>query len=234
MFLLLGGAANKNAVLAMTEGGKEQKRKKEYKNMVIRLTALPLPNFPQGSTTQQAAASYPTRVTCLLHSGQLLHQQSLEVRVNEMIQEGVLEDDQTVFSWQLFTATDEIRITLLSKGTPIKHWRGCWNERDALLHTGTLPVHVIFNGRMQQIVDVPLAETMQPSEREKTNGYKELLMPPLGNSPATRDGTEREKTVKLASLRDLSVIAKANVASLGMQIGESARVEEEKKGQEWT
>src|SRR5712692_5055927 len=97
-------------------------RRKEKKNM-LRLEAIPITNLPQVTRAESPPTPYTTRINCILHSGQLLEHQRLEVHVNGTRQEGVLEGNQFVFSWQFCVASDEVRITLLSRGAEVKHWQ---------------------------------------------------------------------------------------------------------------
>src|SRR6266496_5617408 len=120
--------------------------------MSIRLNAIPITGLPQVSKSD-VPAPYAVRVNCVLHSGQLSEYQELEVRVNGVLQTGVSEGDQTVFTWQFFKASDEVQIALLNRGMRIKHWQGCWNERNAVLHAGTLAVQVFFDGKVQPLTE---------------------------------------------------------------------------------
>jgi len=96
-----------------------------------------------------------------------------------------------VFSWQLLKASDEVRITLLRKGMVVKHWRGCWNECDALLHMGTLPVQVVFNGKPQPMAEDP-DMLILPVQAGQANGTYAGQMPVPGHalSANTPDGGE--------------------------------------------
>ena len=185
--------------------------------MGIRLDAIPITGLPQIMKTESEPELYATRVNCLLHSGQLLEHQCLEVRVNNVLQDGISEGNQTVFSWQFFNATDEVLIALHNRRMQTKHWRGCWNERDAILHTGTLPVQVAFNGKMQQVAgttidDISFAnldDSMPPTDAANSNGHNEHLMLESGNSTDNRKSHGDEKQIRTADVQDLLVIAEA-------------------------
>ena len=123
---------------------------------IIRLHAIPITDLPQRVKSEGPLESVAA-VNCLLQSQDLPAHQHLEVRVNGVLQQGVPEGDhQMVFSWQVTKASDTIHITLLNRGVITKHWQGCWNEGDAIFHTGTLALQVFFNGKPQ-----PVATTIE-------------------------------------------------------------------------
>lgn len=128
---------------------------------MFRLFVLPITQLPPFTHMERSTPPMPPGVTCFLAAGPLPPQQRLEVSVNGVRQEGSVEEPHLVFSWQLSNATDEIRMTLLNQRGVVATWRGCWNERDALLHTGTLPIQVVFNGTPQSPTGTLL--TGQPS-----------------------------------------------------------------------
>jgi hypothetical protein len=121
---------------------------------MIRLDAIPISSLPQRSKAD-GEGPHTARVNCVLHSGPLSAMQELTVTLNGIALAGVAEGDQFVYSWQLVLASDEVKVVLLSGGRPQKYWRGCWNARNGIVHAGTLPVQVFFNGRAQ-----PHAEAM--------------------------------------------------------------------------
>ncbi len=208
--------------------------------MGIRLDAIPITGLPQIMKTESEPEPYATRVNCLLHSGQLLEHQHLEVRVNNVLQDGISEGNQTVFSWQFFKATDEVLITLHNRGMQTKHWRGCWNERDAILHTGTLPVQVAFNGKMQQVAgttiddisSVALADSMPPTDAANSNGHSGHLMLESDNSTDNIESHGNEKQIRTADVQELLVIAEANSSPVvTQQQTEIAAAEEDEEFQ---
>lgn len=162
--------------------------------MSIRLDAIPLTGLPQ-VVQSEAPHVYTTRVNCVLHSGQLPASQHLEVSVNGAALPVAQEGNQSVFSWQFVKASDEVHIQLLSRGVLHQHWQGCWNERDAILHMGTLPVQVFFNGKSQPMVPVigglssaaTLAALRLPDESGDGNEQRE------GEGSASENGTSTER-----------------------------------------
>ncbi len=129
---------------------------------MIRLDAIPISSLPQRNNAEREEV-YAARVNCVLHSGPLSAMQELTVSLNGTPLEGVREGEQFVFSWQLLLASDEIKVVLRSGGKPQKYWHGCWNARNGIVHAGTLPVQVFFNGRAQPHVEamiIPLSEVL--------------------------------------------------------------------------
>lgn len=123
---------------------------------MILLNAIPITSLPQKSKMDVSPTPLEPRVNCMLQSGPLPAHQALEVRVNDVLQTGVQGEGQVVFSWQFFKASDEVRIVLLNRGIRMKQWQGCWNERDAILYSGTLPVQVFFAGKPQPMMEAAM------------------------------------------------------------------------------
>lgn len=157
---------------------------------MIRLDAISIIDLPQRNKAD-IPGRYAMRINCVLHSGPLPQHQELEVRINGVFQTGVREGDQHVFSWQLLQAADRVQISLRSGGVLIKHWQGFWNEQDAIIHAGTLPAQIFFDGKAQPPAEGTLALILSAS----ANGNQQLA-------------PSRE-----ALGADLSVIAVAQTAS---------------------
>lgn len=216
-------------------------------SVVIRLHAIPITDLPQRVKSEVPLESVAA-VNCLLQSQDLPAHQHLEVRVNGVLQHGVPEGDhQMVFSWQVMKASDTIHITLFNRGVITKHWQGCWNEGDAILHTGTLALQVFFNGKPQPVATTiegltaaATLTTMPPSlEAEKENGHHDVP-----SAPEAQPESQSRIIVQ-----DLFVIAEPQIAlpesqrnqeiqedEPENQFGEDAREEIEetdKTDQEW-
>lgn len=108
------------------------------------------------------------RISCLLHPGPLPTGQTLEVRVQDMALQGQSEGEQQVFSWQC-AAGEALRLILWYRGRPHREWLGCWNGEQVLLHAGTLPVQVIFAGKLQPEVDP--ADLLSLLSASRHNGH---------------------------------------------------------------
>ena len=154
---------------------------------MIRLNAIPITGLPQMSKAD-VPESYTVRVNCVLYSGQLAEYQELEVQVNRVPLKGRREGNQSVFTWQFFQASDEVQIALLSRGRRIKHWQGCWNERDAILHAGTLPVQIFFEGKLQTMATVSSAALARRSSS--------LAETVIGSRPIETGDLERNQDEK--------------------------------------
>jgi hypothetical protein len=140
----------------------------------IRLDAIPITSLPQMNKADTSFMPSTKRVNCVLHSGQLPAQQRLEVHVNGVLQTGVQEGDQTVFTWQLFKASDEIHIILLNRGIRKQLWQGWWNEQDALFHTGILQMHVFFDGKPQPMVETITAGSPPVTSAQQSSPFVEI------------------------------------------------------------
>jgi hypothetical protein len=200
---------------------------------VIRIDAISITGLPRVSQAH-VPVPYAARVNCVLHSGPLQAYQELEVVLNGVLQAGVHEGDQIVFTWQFSQASDEVRIALLARGMRMRHWQGCWNERDAILHAGTLPVQVFFDGKPQPLLEATLAAAAQahvPSLLAETvNGSRPVGTAVLERAQEEDHGAEggeipREEAQRTVIVQDLLVIAAS---------GQSPEVKavEEKRGTE--
>lgn len=207
---------------------------------MIRLDAIPITRLPQISKGN-APESDTGRVNCILHSGHLSAYQELEVQVNGTLLTGGREGDQRVFTWQFSQASDEVRITLLSRGIRTKHWQGCWNERDAILHAGTLPIQVFFNGKPQPLLEAMMAPVLSadhahmaliPTETVNGSGLPGAIIAVSGeeNTLETRQelpGGEPETVI----VQDLLIIAASGQHS-GIQPEREKKYPEETKEDE--
>jgi hypothetical protein len=184
---------------------------------MIRLDAIPITSLPQVSKAD-VPGSYVVRVNCVLHSGKLADYQELEVLLNGVPQTGVHEGDQIVFTWQFYQASDEIRVNLLSRGMRMRYWRGCWNERDAILHAGTLPVQVFFDGKPQPLLEAMMALASSAALANgsspltaSVNGSRHTGTAVLEKEQEEQQGGEESelpgREQKIAVVQDLLIIA---------------------------
>ena len=173
---------------------------------IIRLDAIPIPGLPQIVKSDPREPS-STKVNCVLHCEPLPAHQHLEVSINGVLLQGVAEGDQIVFSWQLMKASDDVRIKLFKRGVVMKYWQGCWNERDALLHLGTLPVQVFFDGKPQPPGGSALVATLEAMQRVgegiNHNGHTAVVSR-AGDDNEAHASRENENVVVV---QDLAVIA---------------------------
>lgn len=202
---------------------------------VIRLDAIPITNLPQ-LVKSDAVEPYSTKVNCVLRCDQLPTYQHLEVSVNGVLQQSVREQEQTVFSWQFVKASDEVRIRMLSRGEIKKYWQGCWNERDAILHLGTLPIQVFFNGKQQPLVmavggitsAATLAAMHSATEEASGNGHVAVLSE-LENGE--HKSSEQQKNGEPIIVQNLLVIAEPQPSSTPSLLNDS-KIEDQGKGDE--
>ncbi len=104
----------------------------------------------------------------------------------------------------------------------MKHWQGCWNERDAILSTGTLAVQVFFDGKPQPtlaaiggLTSAATLAAMQPSlEAVNGKGHQDVLCKP-GNTLSAPDAQpdDREGII----VQDLLVLAEPRLSSTELQ-----------------
>jgi hypothetical protein len=201
---------------------------------VLRLDAIPITGLPR-MVKSDPVEPYSTKVNCVLHCERLPAHQHLEVSFNGLPQQSLSEGDQIIFSWQFEKASDEVRIKLFNRGIAIRHWQGCWNERDAILHLGTLPIQVFFDGKPQPNVPVvggftsaeTLAAIQQAPEEVNGNG------PPIALSTSD-DKThepdllvsEKQTASGVVVVQDLLVIAEPRPSS-SEQFADGSRREDE-------
>ncbi len=182
---------------------------------VIRLDAIPIMGLPQIVKSDPVEPA-STKVNCVLHCEAFPTTQHLEVRVNGALQQQVEEGHQLVFCWQLATATDEVRIKLFKRGVLEQHWQGCWNERDALLSLGTLPVQVFFDGRLQPPVaaiggstSAATLKALQPGPEEGSSRESGAVLSTSSNGTHEPGKPESElrATNGVVVVQDLIVVA---------------------------
>lgn len=135
---------------------------------MIRLDAISIIGLPKIS---KAALPEPSmvRVNGVLQSEPLPAQQELEVRLNGEPLTGVREGKQQVFSWQWVRASDQVQMILRSPG-PTQYWRASWDGRAAIVHTGTLLVQVVFDGKVQLPTEGARVNGSSPAEAPASSG----------------------------------------------------------------
>jgi hypothetical protein len=152
---------------------------------MIRLDATLLQALPL-RTKADSKGPYAARVNCVLHSGPLSEAQELTVSINKRSVVGMREGDQFVFAWQLLNPAEEVRITLHSHARPVRYWLGGWNGRDAIVHTGSLPVHIFFDGKRQPEAEMFLLAT---------NGTTQLVHS-LNGTVATVGNDDEQESIR--------------------------------------
>lgn len=170
--------------------------------MPLRLSAIPI-TIPQLRRSEVPPSAADVRVNCVLHDSA---SQEIEVCVNERRLTGIQEGEQTVFSWQLCKPTDLVHITLLKGGRRLKEWQGCWNGQDAILHYGSLPIQVVFDGTLQPIVDASMMASLLLTGGTE-NGSHQADEPDTQHPDPSHGPPTRKHSPRLLLVQDLLVLA---------------------------
>ena len=212
---------------------------------MISLEAISIPPSFFGGLSQQNAPEQP-KVRCILSSGPLAESDHLNVLLNGTPIPGGKEHDQWVCAWQLFKGTDEIRVIFVHGEIESQSWRGCWDERDAILHAGTLPIQIRFNGKLQPMtagtthlvalspttdplstnghcsVPVPIAlDEYSQSEKEQDGPSDTVVQPELpGTQDHSREFSETLEQTETNELKDAETSSRAEEQSRALAASE--------------
>lgn len=140
---------------------------------------LRLDTYPEAQIAAQMIPQHPSLATptlcCLLHTGPLPPSQQVEVWVDGTPQPGQWEGFQSVFSWTC-PPQSEMSIHLKQHGRVTKSWRGWWQGKTTIAHTGTLQVQVFCAGVLQpaglpRATTVPAGTPLLEGSADQPNGH---------------------------------------------------------------